>query len=304
MDPIIGNIDNLTLDYFGNQLVNVSDGVNRAYNLTTNDFKDKYSSSTVDAEYKYDANGNMTADFNKEILWIKYNSLNLPSKIQFMNGNKTEYLYDASGIKREAKYSYAVPTTHIDWGETTEITGDDLFLKSKTDYCGSYIYENDTIKRILTSEGYIQTEGTNPANTISNWKYTYFLKDHLGNTRAQLISASLGGPRSTTYTVAGLTDYYPFGMEISTPEGLLTSGKNLYLYNGKEMDRMNGLDMYDYGARWYNSQIGRFARMDPLTERYFSISPFAFCINNPLRFIDPDGKRIVDTNGKTVWANG
>jgi len=296
MDPVVGNIDNLTLGYYGNQLVSVRDAVNSAYNLTTNDFKDHTTSAYV--SYKYDANGNLIADYNKGIAWIKYNSLNLPSKIQFINGNKSEYLYDASGVKRESKYSYAVNTMQIPWGQTsTENTGNNLCLKSKTDYCGSYIYENDTIKRILTSEGYIQTEGANPANTISNWKYTYFLKDHLGNTRAQLISASLGGPRSTAYTVAGLTDYYPFGMEISTPEGLLTSGKNPYLYNGKEMDRMNGLDMYDYGARWYDAALGKWHCVDPLHDRHYDWSPYVYVLNNPICKIDLYGLTYWDA----VW---
>lgn len=278
-----------------------------SFELTTNDFKDH--STSAYGECQYDANG-MTSILSKGIAWIKYNSLNLPSKIQFMNGNKTEYLYDASGVKRESKYSYAVTTMQIPWGQTSiENTGSNLCLKSKTDYCGSYIYENDTIKRILTSEGYIQTEGTKPANNISNWKYTYFLKDHLGNTRAQLISAPLSNSRSTTYTVAGLTDYYPFGMEISTPEGLLTSGKNPYLYNGKEMDRMNGLNEYDYGARWYDAAVGRWGVVDPLCEKYYSISPYAYCAGNPVNLIDPDGMdwyQYTGEDGKKaiIWQEG
>ena len=59
-------------------------------------------------EYRYDQNGNMNRDLNKGLDWIQYNSLNLPAKLQFVNGNKSEYLYDASGVKHRAKYSYSV----------------------------------------------------------------------------------------------------------------------------------------------------------------------------------------------------
>ncbi len=61
-------------------------------------------------------------------------------------------------------------------------------------------------------------------------------------------------------------------------------------YNGKELDRMHGLDWYDYGARHYDAIIGRWATMDPLCEKYYSVSPYAYCGNNPIKFIDSDGK--------------
>ena len=212
----------------------------------------------------------------------------MPSKIQFRNGNKTEYLYDAMGVKREAKYSFAMSGIQIPLGATARENTDSILSTSHTDYCGNYIYENDTLKRILTSEGYIQTAaGANPVNNMESWKYTYFLKDHLGNTRAQLACNNISNTGSTAYTVAGVTDYYPFGMEISAPEGNLTSGTNPYLYNGKEMDRMNGLNMYDYGARWYDQS--RWMRVDPHAERYYSISPYVYCMDNPVRLIDPNG---------------
>jgi RHS repeat-associated protein len=62
-----------------------------------------------------------------------------------------------------------------------------------------------------------------------------------------------------------------------------------YKYNGKELDNMNGLNWYDYGARHYDPTIGRFTTMDPLAEKYYSISPYAYCANNPMRYIDPTG---------------
>ena len=63
-------------------------------------------------------------------------------------------------------------------------------------------------------------------------------------------------------------------------------------YNGKELDKMHGLNTYDYGARQYAPILGRWDRMDPLCEKYYSISPYVYCMNNPVMFLDPDGRTV------------
>ncbi len=87
-------------------------------------------------------------------------------------------------------------------------------------------------------------------------------------------------------TVEQVNHYYPFGglMGESTAGGVQP-----YKYNGKELDRMHGLDLFDYGARHYDAVIGRWNTIDPLAEKYYGISPYAYCGNNPVRFIDPNG---------------
>ena len=55
---------------------------------------------------------------------------------------------------------------------------------------------------------------------------------------------------------------------------------------------MHGLNTYDYGARQYNPVTARWDRIDPLSEKYMPYSPYAYCANNPVKFIDPDGKKI------------
>ena len=64
-----------------------------------------------------------------------------------------------------------------------------------------------------------------------------------------------------------------------------------YKYNGKELDRMHGLDWYDHGARHNDAAIGRWHVMDPLCEKYYDISPYAYCHNNPIMLIDLDGMK-------------
>ena len=60
----------------------------------------------------------------------------------------------------------------------------------------------------------------------------------------------------------------------------------------KELDMMSGLNSYDYGARQYYSVVPAWDRVDPLCEKYYNISPYAYCGNNPVKYIDPDGKKV------------
>ena len=65
---------------------------------------------------------------------------------------------------------------------------------------------------------------------------------------------------------------------------------------------MHGLNTYDYGARQYNSLLGRWDRIDPLCEKYYSVSPYAYCANNPILLIDPDGcDWYYNTNNVLLW---
>ena len=61
-------------------------------------------------------------------------------------------------------------------------------------------------------------------------------------------------------------------------------------YKRLELDLMHGLNLYDYGARLYDPLIGQFTSIDPLCEKYYSVSPYAYCAGNPVNRIDPDGR--------------
>ncbi len=66
---------------------------------------------------------------------------------------------------------------------------------------------------------------------------------------------------------------------------------------------MHGLDEYDSEARWYYPAIMRTTTIDPMAEKYYSISPYAWCGNNPVRYVDPFGMSSEDAN-EDKWGYG
>ena len=273
-----GLIDNLTMTYTGNQLTKVDDAVGTISLAESMDFKNY---SNVATEYTYNANGAMTKDLNKGITEIQYNPLNLPRQMDIKSPvaeARNEYTYSAGGQKLKVvqKWNPNYSTTPVIGSaiNTTALT------QSKTiDYVGNKIYENGTLKRILIDGGYI--EGN---------VYHYYLTDHLGNNRV-VVNAS--------GTLVQKNHYYPFG---SIFAGTTGPDKQSYKYNGKELDLMHGLNLYDYSARYYESSIGRFTSVDPLAEMYYNISPYAYVANSPIKHIDEEGKWINNVIGGIFGA--
>ena len=160
--------------------------------------------------------------------------------------------------------------------------------KDSTDYLlgGSLVMQNGTIDKFLFEGGYAQVR-----TAANNFEFYYYNQDHLGNNR-EVVDAN-GKIRQTT-------NYYAFGM-ISEES---SSSKQPYKYNGKELDRMHGLDTYDYGARQYDPILARWDRMDRRCEKYYNVSPYSYCANNPVMLVDPDGNAWKPTQGEKGSPTG
>ena len=205
------------------------------------------------ATYTYDTNGRMTSDSGRGVLSVEYNSLSLPEHVEFEDGSLTSYVYDAEGTKLRAVYS--MPEGIV-----------------RTDYCGGLLFENDVPAMLLTETGYLG---------MSDGLYRHYIHDHLGNVRVV---------RREDGTVEETDDYYPFGGRLETAGEVDVQP---YKYSGKELESRHGIGWYDFGARRYDPLLARWTTPDPLLEKNYGVSPYAFCNNNPVNFVDPDGEHPV-----------
>ena len=213
-------------------------------------------SSLNGSTYEYDYNGNMTKD-HANGLEFTYNSLNLLHEVKEDGMVKTTYTYLADGTKLAMR---------------TE-TGTDGF-----DYSGRFLYSvtNGTLSLafVNTTDGFLTNEGM-----------VYALTDHLGSVRVLVDGEG---------EVLERNDYYPFGTK--HPNTGYASTSNRYLFGGMEKQYFSSNPTYDFGARMLDGKLGRWMTMDPKTEKYYSMTPYGYCGNNPVSNIDRFGMDYWSTN--------
>lgn len=285
-----GVMDNLTLSYDGNQLTGVTESA------SDYDFAGSFEYKRAKgSQYIYNDNGSLVADMSRGIAYITYDFLNNPQTIYFTNGNMTKYTYSAFGEKLSVEHYNAEPNITWAFGIMPDTSQSRVIYAGNTDYLldGNLIVQHGLIQKLLFDGGYLD------ARIISQSSYVftpyYYNRDHLGNNREVINSNG---------TVFQVTNYYPFGAPYTDPSAVKTSSFQQYKYNGKELDIMHGLNTYDYGSRQYYPILGRWDRMDSFSEKYYNVSPYVYCEDDPVASVDPDGRSGIKVLLKAAYKIG
>ena len=299
-----GCLDNLTIGRSGNQTSIVLRLVTDFLDGKLVDFLNRGKRRD---SYKYNSFGALISDYDRNITMIDYDDYMNPKRIQFANGNVIKYIYSARGIKLRTIYYTALPNIRVATGETHKLLPSEILSTDSIDYLlnGTLLLENGRIDKYLFPEGYVKAYYNNIAerlrdelvpaketiivdkdlnadthsllDDIDSFEPYFYNQDHLGNNRE--VVNKLG-------RIIQVTNYYPFGSSFCDSLSCLNASLQPYKYNGKEFDRMHGLNTYDYGARQYSPALPSWDRIDPLAEEYYSVSPYAYGGNNPVNRVD------------------
>ena len=210
--------------------------------------------------FSYDANGNLTYDRISGVA-ASHDILNMPRSLYGDGDYQTWYTYLADGTKicSEVDETY-----------------------SGYYYAAPFMYRqtnNHTLAGVSYGGDMIIRDADGRYSTV------VYVRDHLGSTRARVKDGE---------TVIGEYDYLPYGELTSYSD---VEYANDFLYGGKEYEIIHDIKWYDSGAR-YQTTHGIFTSQDPLAEKYYSISPYAYCNNNPINSTDFLGLRpIYSTEG-------
>ena len=314
-------IDNLTYTYAegGNKLTGITDS---SQNQTG------YENYPPTYPINYDLNGNMLSMYGKGISSIHYNFLNLPNEIYmgFYSPFYVSHMYRADGSKLRKNTESTVSDYHnaIVTTEVTDYLDGFQYKNTKMEVLGGgspgdlelLLVAPVETSRAMEMEAFSLEDLIEPADpriinpiggiiaTVKTQdlqffptaegfydyqkdQYIYQYKDHLGNNRVSFARNSAG-----VLEITDANDYYPFGMNhLKTGNAFFGGSYKDYKYNGKELQESG---MYDYGARFYMPDIGRWGVVDPLAETSRRWSSYNYAYNNPIRFIDPDGRQAKD----------
>ena len=262
-----GLIDDLTISYDGNRLVKVTDDAEALNYNGALDFND---GADTECEYEYDSNGALTKDSNRGINSITYDYGHHPSEISMMSKKMTLYNdYTPDGRKLSSRHYGMVPKGNGSYRRlnTTDLYIDGLILRDGVPFMWQF------------DGGYVSL---NANATPTSWNY--YITDHLGSTRKVVDSNN---------NVKETINYYPFGSEMKMQDPAQMAGDTWqpYRFTSKELDNQNGLNWYDFGARWFDvAGVPMWTSVDPLAEKYYHITPYSYCAGDPVNRIDPDGR--------------
>ncbi len=317
------DMDNLTYNYTANtnQLSYIKDAVSNSNYAVDLDDQTAYSSA---GNYLYDEIGQLKTDQAEGITSIEWNGLNKIKKVSKKDGTTIKITYDAMGnrIKKETSGSATATNNKITYyvndasgktisiyEETATTSGTKTTKTIKqvelpilaTSRIGEY-KPDATVRQIVSSSttttitDYSKTK--NGAYLRNMGKKAYEINDYLGNVRVgftDIKTSSLDSktkkPGIFSLDLTSVSNYYPYGMAMV---GNTYSTDNYrYGIQGKEKDNdiKGSGNSYNFGARILDPRVGRWLSTDPISDKYPSLSPYNYCANNPIMFVDPDGKQ-------------
>src|SRR5690606_35193545 len=150
-----------------------------------------------------------------------------------------------------------------------------------TDYLFGFEYENGVLQTFPHAEGYVKNNG-------GNYVYHYIYRDHLGNNRLVYADLNNNGTIEPATEIVEENNYYPFGLKHEGYNELPGDGYK-YKLNGKEYEDSFALNVTETDFRHYDSALGRFNVIDPLSELAYDFTPYRYGFNNPVVFSDPSG---------------
>jgi RHS repeat-associated protein len=286
-------MDNLAYNYKPNtnQLRHVDDDVNPAnYTEDIDDQEADY--------YDYDAIGNLIKEGigaeASNITWTVYGKIATISK----SGTNIVYTYDARG-NRITKTVNGKLTIYV-----REPSGNVMSIYEKPAATAlkqieTHIYGGNRVgivNELTVATANVSMENiTAKLSTFTRGEKVFELSNHLGNVLATINDKKIGHEGTNgliDYYLADIisaSDYAPFGMQMVGRNW--NSRDYRYGFNGKENDNeVKGEgNLQDYGMRIYDTRLGKFLSIDPLTNEYAYLTPYQFGHNNPIALIDLDG---------------
>jgi RHS repeat-associated protein len=209
-------------------------------------------------------------------------------------------------IKEEIK----LKELHLYGSSRLGIVNANRVMATQDYYIPSYNTSNGTFVNPSVMFNTLVTTEVSPLPTIFTiykGNKQYELSNHLGNVLATISDRRVprddNGDLLIDYFNADIlstSDYYAFGSNMSTR----VIGGYRYSFNGKERDDESFNDAYDFGARIYDSRLGRWLSLDPLTRLFSYQTPYASFDNNPIYFTDPTGMSSVGVKGDFYGKDG
>jgi len=227
--------------------------------------------------YTYDSNGNITSDSGKGINIINYAHFNLPYTVSNNATNESlDFVYDGAAQQLQKR--------HIDAGAIISIKS----YMSGIEYTGNSMVDS-------RFDAYYHGDGLIKLMPDNSYEFQYYIKDHLGN-NVIVFADRNKNDFVEQHEVIQQNDYYPFGAKMEEEGTEESTIDNQHKYNGKELHSEMNLNMYAYGARYYDPFIARFTGVDPIADQFPHVNVFNYAENSPISNIDLHGLQIFEIN--------